>query len=196
MKHFLIALTLVILFSSCSTKKEKIVFEKREMTVSNAEEGWGGDVKLSIVSIIPNDTGKIIAVLSSFKGKEMGFNIKIPNKKSDSGGFGSGLTLSSSNISSDIFLKTLSEIYNVKKTDNKFINNISINFVDLAAITAQLTGKSISDSEQKQYKLFFENEKENAELYLNIDEKEGWVELKEKDSEYRIAILNFLSQPK
>jgi hypothetical protein len=197
MKQILITFSLAVFLFACSTKKEKVVFEKRVMTVSNPTDGWGGDVKLSISSILPTDTGKVISVLATFNGKDVGFNIIIPteNKKSDSG-FGSGLILASTGTTSDNFLTALNEIYKSKKTDVKFNKNISLNFVDLDAMASKLTGASNSDSEQKKYKLFFENDKENAELYLNIDEKGGWVELNEKDSEYRIAIMNFLSQSK
>ena len=45
-------------------------------------------------------------------------------------------------------------------------------------------------------KLFYEsaNENEYAELYLNINENEHWVEIREKDEEYRKAVLGFLSR--
>jgi len=48
----------------------------------------------------------------------------------------------------------------------------------------------------KEMKLFYEpaNENDYAELYLNINDNEHWVEVMEKDEEYRKAILGFLSR--
>jgi hypothetical protein len=44
-------------------------------------------------------------------------------------------------------------------------------------------------------KLFFQNEKEDdyAELYFNINDEEQWIELREKDKDYRNMVINFLS---
>jgi hypothetical protein len=41
-----------------------------------------------------------------------------------------------------------------------------------------------------------ENENDYAELYLNINSAENWIELREKDEEYRPAVLQFLTSGK
>jgi len=44
-------------------------------------------------------------------------------------------------------------------------------------------------------KLFFETEdpEDHAELYVNINEKEHWLEIREKDESYRRQIIKFLT---
>ena len=44
-------------------------------------------------------------------------------------------------------------------------------------------------------KLFFENNDPDgyAELYVNINEKEQWIELREKDEGYRRQVTKFLT---
>ena len=44
-------------------------------------------------------------------------------------------------------------------------------------------------------KLFFETEdpEDYAELYVNINDKEHWLEIREKDEEYRKQVIKFLS---
>lgn len=193
MKNFYIYLSCIGLLFSCSSKENTTNnFKKTEMTVSNKSDGWGGDVKLSILTKIETDSGNVFKVVSTFKGKDLGFDLFMPKENSD-GGFGKGLILSSSGEKSNLFLEKLGEIYEIKGTSNKFTKSISLSFVDLEAMVKQLGASSSSEqSSEKGYKLFFENEKENAELFLNINEQEGWVELAEKDSEYRNAVLRFL----
>jgi hypothetical protein len=199
MKQLLATILVLFLILGCSKSEEKkdaINYPKSEMVVSDTTDSMGGDLKLSITSINENDSSKVFKVISSYKGLDVGLNVSVPSEdKKSKSGFGSGIILSS-NEASDNFLQALKKVYGSKVEGKKFVKNISVNFVDLDAMAAQLGASSNSNSDEKQYKLFFEKESDVAEMYLNINEKQGWIELKEKDSEYRDSIIKFLSVQK
>lgn len=79
----------------------------------------------------------------------------------------------------------------------KFTNSISVTYVNLDEFAKSLGAQDGGDYEtQNQYKLFYEGsgEDEYAELYLNISPTEHWIELREKDEEYRPTIIKFLKK--
>jgi hypothetical protein len=45
-----------------------------------------------------------------------------------------------------------------------------------------------------EYKLFFESKDDEGELFLNINPMEKWIDLREKDPEYRKTIIKVLSE--
>jgi len=186
--------------SSTSTKTStdtaaSISLPPKPLVISTAEdEGWGGDLKLSITEIKENDTANIYKVVSTYEGNNLGLQVSIPKIKEKNKGFASGLTLSSIGKESDNLLATLALVYKQKMDSSiQFTNSISLNYVNLSEF-----GKSLGAQESKsnnsvaEYKLFFQGDEDYAELYLNVNPEEHWIELNEKDEEYRPAIIKFL----
>jgi hypothetical protein len=177
----------------------KDTFPVKELVIDNGEEeGWGADLKLSITSISETDTSKIIKALSTYNGKKVGLVISIPNKKEGDKGFASGILLKSIGSESDDLLQTLSKLYKQKSdTNQKFTNSVFVTYINFNQFAKSLGGQDGGDDEnEKQYKLFFEGKKdgEYAEMYLNYNLNENWIEIKEKDEEYRPLIIKFLKK--
>jgi hypothetical protein len=177
---------------------EKLSFPVKPLFVDNGEDdGWGADIRISITSITQTDTTREYTAISSFEGRNLGLIVAVPKTKEGEKGFGKWITLKSLGIESDNLLSKLAQLYKVKDTSAKFVSSVSTAYVNLKefakSLGAQDGGEYTSSSE---YKLFFEgnNEEDYAELYVNINPDEKWVELREKDEEYRTAIIKFLHQ--
>jgi len=137
----------------------------------------------------------------------IGFQLLIPSR-TDSDGSASDLQIRSLGKISKNFKNDLARLYQVKANeDENFINILHLSFVDLDkyAITVKgkdraiVEGKATSETDNfKHYKLFFGEEKEagpeEAEVFINVNERMNVVELREKDTEYRKAIIGFFSQ--
>jgi hypothetical protein len=185
-------------FNATSQKKSQ-VFPIKELIVDNGEEdGWGADIRLSIVSIAETDTSKLFTAISTYQDKKLGLLVSVPKKKEGEKGFASGISLKSIGTESDNLLQTLTMLYKQKADSTlKFINSVSVTYVNLDEFSKSLGLQDGGEYKtQNQYKLFFEgsNEEEYAELYLNISPTEHWIELLEKDEEYRPIIIKFLKQ--
>ncbi len=208
-KNFLFGLTVFLL--SCNNsdnsqkakadtkQQEKQTFPIKELVIDNGEEeGWGADIRLSITSILETDTTKIFKAISSYEGKNLGLLVSIPKAKEGDKGFAKGITFGSLGIESDYLLSTLAKLYKQKMDASiKFISSISVTYVNLKefakSLGAQDGGQYTTPSE---YKLFFEGNGDDdyAELYVNINPDENWIELREKDEEYRSALIKFLKR--
>lgn len=167
------------------------------LLIDNSKESWGADIRLSIVAKFENDTSNIYKAVSIYDEQELGLLISVPKRKEGDKGFGHGILLKSVGIQSDYLLRTLSHLYNQPsyKTAN-FINGVSVNYVNLKAFAKAVTGKEGQNTATNQYKLFFEgkSDEDYAELFLNINLMDNWIELLEKDKEYRPKVLSFLSK--
>jgi hypothetical protein len=174
-------------------------FPIKELIIGNGEEeGWGADIRLSIISIKETDTSRVFITTSSYEGKKLGFSVSVPKAKEDNGGFESGIILKSIGSESDNLLLTLSNLYKQKEdTTLRFTEAVSLTYVNLDEFAKSLGAKDRKEYKtENQYKLFYEgiNEGEYAEVYLNINQTEHWIELKEKDEEYRPIIIKFLKR--
>jgi len=77
-----------------------------------------------------------------------------------------------------------------------FINSAKLAFVDLNEFAKSKFGKdAIPQTDAKEMKLFFETQDPDdyAELYVNINDKEHWLELREKDEGFRKQVIKFLT---
>ena len=207
-KNILFGLTLFLF--SCNTKDKSSnsvndtvkesnneTFPIKELVIDNGEEeGWGADIKLSITSVKETDTSKVYIAISTYEGKKLGFSVSVPKAKEGSKGFASGIVLKGIGSESDNFLLTLSKLYKQKAdTTLKFTEVASVTYVNLGEFAKSLGAKDGGEYKtENQYKLFYEGSKEGeyAEVYLNINQTEHWIELKEKDEEYRPIIIKFL----
>lgn len=158
----------------------------------------GTDLRISIVEKSENDSTQFFKAISTYKGKDVGLLVSVPKSKEGNKGFGEGIILESIGMPSNNFLQALSEIYNKHiDTSAKFVKKIKLNFVNLKEIAKSLTGEAGQPyTTANEYKLFFEGKKDEdyAEIFLNINPKENWIEFAEKDEEYRPILLHFLSQ--
>lgn len=178
-----------------STKGSKDNFPVKPLIVfDNKEDGWGGDVRLSIVNIDENDSSTLYKAISSYQNKTLGLLILIPKSKESSNGFGKGIILKSIGKESDNLLRTLANLYKQHIDSNsKFAGSIPVEYVDLSEFAKSVTGKTDDASTTtSEYKLFFGSKDDEAELFLNINPKDMWVDLREKDEEYRPSVIKAL----
>ncbi len=169
-------------------------FEVRELTISkDAEQGWGADIRLSFIETVSTDSATIYEVRSTFRNKQIGFELSIPKH-----GF-SKMAINSSGNCSDNFIQTLSNLYKQRiDTGLKFTNHISADCVNIGDYIDSLNKQPNSNyiSRKAQYKLFFQGKNDSgyAELYLNVSNTDHWIELEEKDIAYRPVLINLFTQ--
>lgn len=179
---------------SCNTMPAQtnvVAHEKKEMQVSDTSDGWGGDVTLSILKSQKLENGKkILTVISSYKEKDVGFELQLSPQNKKNGFHETGITIKSLGAISDNLLDALGNIYSIKiSPTSKFVGNISTTYVNLD----ELVGIETPDIKTKLFLGNPDKENEYGEIYLNIYEKVGTVELKEKDIEYRLAVIKAFS---
>jgi len=156
------------------------------------EQSWGADIRLSFTEKRPTDKGIIYKVNSLYKNKIIGFEITVPEPGL------SKLTIKSTGANSNNFIYALSKLYQQKPdTTLHFTDLITADCMNMGdyidSLNKQANGNYVSI--KSQYKLFFQgkNEDDYAELYLNVNDKEHWIELEEKDEEYRPILIKLLT---
>jgi hypothetical protein len=208
MRNILFLLLSVTIFNCSSNQTssvregEEIVFSKASVVMplqidAGEEEGWGADIRISIVEKAENNDAHFYKALSLYKGKELGFLVSIPKAKEGNKGFGEGITLKSVGVPSNNLLQSLYELYNqTEDTLSSFVDHITVSYVNLKSFAKAVSGLEPEHTAANEYKLFFEgqSDEEYAELYLNVNADGNWLELREKDEEYRPIILRFLRQ--
>ncbi|HEX5153611.1 MAG TPA: hypothetical protein VFW07_19315 [Parafilimonas sp.] len=177
----------------------KDTFPVKELFVDKGdEEGWGADIRLSITEIVKTDTSITYFANSLYYNKNVGLKIIIPtaspkNEKE----LAQILTLQSSGNISDNLVQTLSKLYKEKAdTTLHFVSSKRIAFIDLNEFAkAQFGQEPANKTTAKEMKIFFEakNPDDNAELYININEAEHWLEIREKDEGYRKQVIKGLT---
>jgi hypothetical protein len=197
MKYFLIVLFALMQFGCANNPKitandavkPLIVFDRKE-------DGWGGDIRLSLVNITENDSSRIYKAVSQDNGQNLGILIYVTKKKTNSQGFGNAITLKSIGKESDNLLHKLASLYKQKIVPAaKFADTVSASFVDLKKFSISVAGSAgEGDVNTDEYKLFIETKNDEAEFFLNINATDKWVELREKDEEYRPLVIQVLSK--
>jgi hypothetical protein len=129
--------------------------------------------------------------MSSYKGRDVGFDVQITPQGNENGFHNTGIELKSLGKASDDFLKALASIYNLKVTsDLQFINSFSTTYANLD----EIAGKKSQDIVSKLFLGDPNSEKDYGEVYLNIYEGQGKVEVLEKDIEYRQSVIKAFSK--
>ncbi|RYE27031.1 MAG: hypothetical protein EOP45_02470 [Sphingobacteriaceae bacterium] len=198
---FLLPLTIVSCSPNKSGKKESninkahiLTFPVKPLFVDNGkDEGWGADIRLTITNIDTINDTIIYKAQSTYESKTVGLEIKRSNSNQNN------LILKSCGIMSDNLLITLSQLYKTKiRTTGQFVKSYKVSCIDLHSFAKKNLGISdtLRQMEPKEFKLFFQGQKEKdyAELYLNINSSEHWLELREKDPDYRPLIISFLTK--
>ena len=196
MKNLLITLSAVILFGCVTNPKNAAKKDMKPLIVIGGKDNvWGGDIRLSLTDSSENDTARIYKALSSSDKGNLGVRILITKKPVNSQGFGNAITLESIGAPSDLLLHKLAELYKQNiPVSAKFPKRVQASFVDLSQFTKSL-GLTANDGENiKKYKLFFETQNDEGELFLNINSNENWLELREKDEEYRPVMIKVFTQ--
>ena len=135
---------------------------------------------------------------SLYEGKNIGLQVTIPSDSpKNENELAQILTFASSGVISHNFIVTLSKLYKEKIDQNiHFISSKRVAFIDLNEFAKSRFGKeTVNKSTAKEMKVFFEaeNPDDNAELYININETEHWLEIREKDEGYRKQVNKGLS---
>lgn len=202
-------LPILILFLGCLNQSNDVknasnttttfTYPIQPLLIDNGEEeGWGADIRLSLTEITSTDSVIIYKAISSHEGKNVGIEVTLPKSKPGSENSPTQiLTIKTCGESSDNLLMMLSRLYKFRDdTAKHFISLAKLAFVDLNEFAKAKFGKdAIPHADAKEMKLFFETEdaEDYAELYLNINEKEHWLEIREKDEDYRRQVIKFLS---
>jgi len=203
-------LLFLTLFISCSSdqmsnaeKPPKTVttftYPIHSLIIDNGEEeGWGADIRLSLIEVASADSFTTYKAISSHEEKNVGIEFILPYTRSAIESSPTQmLEIRTCGESSDNLLMLLSKLYKLKDDPTRhFIHSAELAFVDLNEFAKSKFGKeAIRHSDAKEMKLFFQTDypDDYAELYLNINDKEHWLELKEKDEGYREQIIKFLT---
>jgi len=209
MKKFSI-LPILILSIGCSTDQTNTAGKIKKITTTvtypinpllidnSEEEGWGADIRLSLTEITSTDSFITYKAISSHEGKNVGIEVILPNSKPGNENSPTQLLIiKTCGESSDNLLMLLSKLYKLRDDTTKhFIGSAKLAFVDLNEFARDKFGKdAVSHTDAKEMKLFFETEDPDdyAELYVNINNKEHWLELREKDEGYRKQVIKFLT---
>jgi hypothetical protein len=159
------------------------------------EEGFF-DIFLTIVSDIKTDTTHIYIAKGLYKNKTIGIQFEVKSTigaglvggqiNKECGFVEKGVRVKSIGQESDEFVKAISEIYKFPTTKTFSKQIISTTVFALNDKPADLTKKN-----NYKFKLFFAEDDENlySEIYLNLNLKEGEIELSEKDEAYRQPLI-------
>jgi hypothetical protein len=163
---------------------------KHEMLVD--KKGWGGDVRLSVINIEqPSLWLKRYTVLSTYKGKDVGFVMQTAaNQRTIRGFYKYNLILQGLGDTTNNFVAALAALYNQPMKQARFPGKLKAGYVDLHEMNAFVGGYNELPGEQRM-KLFLDDD--SAELYVTINEQEGWLDVLEKDPEIRPQVLKALS---
>ncbi len=154
--------------------------------------GSGADLRLSFTGVRDLAKSRAFTIQSNYDQKNIGFTLYVPKK-----GYAPG-RIESTGQASNNFLIILQQLYKQKPDSARiFIDSLTFDCISLGDIyNKDSMGTASQTLIAADYKIFMESkdEKNFAELFLNVNEAAHWIELKEKDEEYRAAIIDFLSK--
>jgi hypothetical protein len=162
------------------------------------------NLRLSYIGRTVTDSSVFYQVMATYNGETFGFNLSVPKQEDGTAYFsGAGKV-------SDNFLHFMQGIYGrTVDTTIRFGDNVSAHFVALGALLSDGITHShdstvhVPDSAARslenlgtENKLIFRNPTtgDSAELYLDINEKEHWIGLAERDTLYRARLIRAMAQ--
>lgn len=155
------------------------------------EDGFT-DLTLGLEDLARREDGTCTFQARAFyEGRMLAFGVKLWSEwevqELDETGplYWGNVEISSVGAESDAFVKVLDDLYGTALRLANMRNTVSFKAVGLLNDPALVTANRID------MKLFFEHENDEryAEIYLNIDAPKASVELYEKDSDYRRAVM-------
>jgi len=172
--------------------------EKKNQVV-NDDEDYFKDITLSIESDSDTGISHIYIAKAKLCNRETGLKVEImsdlPAGINRSGeitkdGFvADAVLIASIGEESDNFIRSTAELYGLPKPDRFSQKPLSFTIFSLNEHDADL-----SRNGYYMFKLFMETEDLYGEIYLNINLDKQIIELKEKDQEYRQAIITHWSE--
>src|ERR1051326_523756 len=158
--------------------------------------GWNGTIRFSITGTEQTPAGRILFAEAGTGDQKEGINIALPLPDDETkDGPEKNILISSAGKTSDRLLHTMADLSGLKMTGKKFRKELRLACTDLQPV-AGTGGMNVSKTGVAHFKLFHNpagKPGEYFELYLDINEKEGWLELQERDENYRQAILETLT---
>ena len=162
------------------------------------------NLRLSYTGRTVTDSSVFYQVMATYKGETVGFNLSVPKGEEGTAYF------SGTGKGSDSFLHFLQGVYG-RPADStiRFGDYVSAHFLSLGTLVsdsithphdsiAHVHDSTARSSENlgTQNKLVFRNATtgDSAELYLDINEKDHWIELDEKDTVYRARLIKALTR--
>ena len=189
----------ILTLFSCSSNQHKMDNVSKEidststlyakpLIIESKDEGWGADIRLSFTESSTTDKGTTYLVNSIYDNRNVGFKMTVPK-----GGLAK-LLIKSDGQNSDNFIHLLQKLYKQKlDPTTKFIDSLTVDCLPLSELNQKGEKDVVLAAERK---LFFQglNEDDYAELYLNINDEEHWIELKEKDMDYRSSLIKLMTR--
>ena len=157
-------------------------------------------MRLSFTGRTTTDSSVFYQVTSTYKGATYGFNLSVPRKESGIAYF------SSKGKPSDDLLHFLQGLYGQRVDSASHMGEyIPASYSSMGALVATKADSTADTSKPQKpqrpdnlgtrNKLLFRNAAgDQAEIYLDIDEKEHFIGLTEKDSSYRAPLVRCLTQ--
>lgn len=186
-------------FFSCNDMKNSEPILPYITKVQEQEEGFN-DISLKIIEVNKKENNYEYIAKGKYENKIVGIKISIQNNISaginnngeiEAKSFEkNGIIIESIGAESDNFVTALSQIYNIPRTTKFSKNPIKTTIFPLNQTVADLT-----KSNYYKFKVFFNDESdenEYAEIYININLENNYIEFNEKDNEYRINIIKTL----
>ena len=205
MKKHLIKILIISILSFLFGCKDSDTKNRLEEIISSdpekkVDDDWA-DIYLNIINETKTEHTHIYLAKGLYKNEIVGLKFTINSEinagiikgkiDSNTGFVSNAVQLQSIGKESDNFIKALSELYHQTRHD-KFTKNI------INATAFSLNEKKVDLDKKDRYKLklFFEEDNEElySEIYLNIDINLRKIQLREKDWEYRTAIIKVLSK--
>ncbi|MEY2466994.1 MAG: hypothetical protein QOD03_1515 [Verrucomicrobiota bacterium] len=177
---------------------ESIALHKSPEITSETEEGFQDLIfYIQEHKRLPDGTQKIQAS-GIYQGQVVGFEVLLNNEWRE-GSLGKGVPLvtyqgsviyHSTGSESDGFLRVLNDLYGTKMSSLNMADETKFTGISLEGDPKELEKGPVK------IKLFYElgGEKDYAELYTNIELGKRRLEVHEKDTEYRLAIVKALQQ--
>lgn len=193
-KTALLSIVVAILLFSCQQAENTDTTTPTELLINTSESQMQpvvlaapADLRLSYTGRTVTDSSVFYQVMATYKGEEIGFHLSVPR-----GGEGTAY-FSGIGTASDSFLRFLDRLYGRQDdTAVRFREYVSAHFLPLGILGSD----SVSQRPGTQNKLVFRNVTtgDSAELYLDINEKEHWIGLAEKDTLYRPRLIKALGK--
>jgi hypothetical protein len=153
------------------------------------------DIRLSIRTTSETDSATTYSLLSGYGDKPVGLLLMIP--KAESKKSSGKAWFKSLGKPSDLLLRVLDSLYHQPSdTAARFVPALSFVCMNLKEFFSKVDSSGKPYTIAAEYKLFFNSESEqgDAELYMNINPEEQWVELAEKDRDYRSKLIGLFKQ--
>lgn len=148
------------------------------------------NLRLSYTGRTVTDSSVFYQVMSTYKGATVGFNLSVPK-----GEEGKAYFFSKGRISDD-FLHIIQGLYGLPADSAvRFGDNVQAKLAALGALIVPDTTTHSAVSLGTESRLVFRcTAGDSAELYLDVNEKDHWIELAEKDTVYRAKLIRCLGQ--